>query len=220
MTDSKRHSITELIAKHDADELLRIEDGPRYLTSGQQCELLEFAARLEEQLETVERDRELWYERYQEWASRVEALQEQYEDLRYTVGYVEGVLARDPFDETQRQFARKLLLNALGGEPSGLLEQLESEQRKIAWMTEALRQTTEIARQADMPEGGELGRAHIVGMLDRIEGFSLSKLARWLGWAQAAVVASGAATLEDMKRINMECSARADSFPASEPEGA
>ena len=96
-------------------------------------------------------------------------------------------------------------------------EQLEAERRKIAWMTEALRQTAEIAAQADdMPEGGELGRAHIVGMLDRIEGFSPSKLGRWLGWAQAAVVAAGAATLEDMKRINMECSAAADSFPAKE----
>jgi hypothetical protein len=33
-------------------------------------------------------------------------------------------------------------------------------------------------------------------------GFSDAKLGRWLGWAQCAVVASGVATLTDMKEIN------------------
>ena len=32
--------------------------------------------------------------------------------------------------------------------------------------------------------------------------FSEAKLGRWLGWAQAAVVAMGLATLDDMKNIN------------------
>jgi hypothetical protein len=33
-------------------------------------------------------------------------------------------------------------------------------------------------------------------------GFSDGKMGRWLGWAQAAVVAMGCGTLEDMKSIN------------------
>jgi hypothetical protein len=37
---------------------------------------------------------------------------------------------------------------------------------------------------------------------DTERGFSEGKMGRWLGWAQAAVVAMGVATLEDMKDIN------------------
>lgn len=37
------------------------------------------------------------------------------------------------------------------------------------------------------------------------EKFSDAKMGRWLGWAQAAVVAMGAGTLEEMKEINVEC---------------
>lgn len=39
--------------------------------------------------------------------------------------------------------------------------------------------------------------------LDTIHEFSDAKMGRWLGWAQAAVVAQGLGTLEDMKQINM-----------------
>jgi hypothetical protein len=40
---------------------------------------------------------------------------------------------------------------------------------------------------------------------DTEKSFSDGKLGRWLGWAQAAVVAMGAGTLEDMKTINKRC---------------
>jgi len=35
-------------------------------------------------------------------------------------------------------------------------------------------------------------------------GFSDGKMGRWLGWAQAAVVAMGLANLDEMKAINMK----------------
>lgn len=80
----------------------------------------------------------------------------------------------------------------------------------MSWQYEAFVLTVEEAKKAGgMREDGPLGREHVVGMLERITpDFSPSKLGRWLGWAQAAVVASGALTLDDVKRINMECSAR------------
>ena len=37
---------------------------------------------------------------------------------------------------------------------------------------------------------------------DTEAGFSDGKMGRWLGWAQAAVVALGCGTLNDMKNIN------------------
>lgn len=45
---------------------------------------------------------------------------------------------------------------------------------------------------------------HLEDMWKRVsrEDFSEAKLGRWLGWAQATVVASGVATLEEMKQIN------------------
>jgi hypothetical protein len=44
---------------------------------------------------------------------------------------------------------------------------------------------------------------HAKDMLTRITPeFSEGKLGRWLGWIQAAMVANGLATLDDMKSIN------------------
>ncbi|WNM75103.1 hypothetical protein SEA_MORRIGAN_58 [Microbacterium phage Morrigan] len=47
---------------------------------------------------------------------------------------------------------------------------------------------------------------HLVHLHDQVhfqpDQFSPSKLGRWLGWTQAAVVASGCATLDEMKAIN------------------
>lgn len=50
----------------------------------------------------------------------------------------------------------------------------------------------------------DLSFGHLEDMYRRLshEEFSDSKLGRWLGWAQATVVASGVATLEEMKAIN------------------
>ena len=70
----------------------------------------------------------------------------------------------------------------------------------------AMEETVRLAHKSDkFPSSGNLGYAHIAGMLITMkEGtFSYGKMCRWLGWAQCAVVAAGAATLEDMKRINM-----------------
>lgn len=60
-----------------------------------------------------------------------------------------------------------------------------------------------------------LGYPHIAGMLIRMQegNFSYGKLCRWLGWAQAAVVASGCATLEDMKVINLSNKTDAQKAP-------
>lgn len=53
-------------------------------------------------------------------------------------------------------------------------------------------------------EAGSLSYHHCVGMLNQMAKgeFSYGKMCRWLGWMQAACVASGAATLETMKDIN------------------
>lgn len=85
--------------------------------------------------------------------------------------------------------------------------------------------TVELARKRRMwmrsVEGGptgELSYAHISDMYRRVTPlFSESKLGRWLGWAQAAVVASGVATLEEMKAINQKY---ADDDLSTDLEGA
>lgn len=57
---------------------------------------------------------------------------------------------------------------------------------------------------ARMPAEGPLSSKHIAVMWDRMcfDKFSYGKLCRYLGWAQCALVASGVATLEDVKEIN------------------
>jgi hypothetical protein len=71
----------------------------------------------------------------------------------------------------------------------------------------AFRDTIVLAEVRGMPEcGGELGLSHLRSMYERAESaqFSDSKLGRWLGWAQCAVVAANIGlTLEDMKQINL-----------------
>lgn len=54
----------------------------------------------------------------------------------------------------------------------------------------------------DLPES--LSGKHMVDMLTTVETgeFSYGKQCRWLGWMQAATVAAGIATLDDMKAIN------------------
>lgn len=74
---------------------------------------------------------------------------------------------------------------------------------------EALRETVRIAERKGMPEfrGSDLGLAHLRDMLTSVDksSFSPSKLGRWLGWAQCAVVASDVGvTLADMKAVNIK----------------
>ena len=60
-----------------------------------------------------------------------------------------------------------------------------------------------VERRMQGPDTGPLSFPHILYMQRRVDAsFSEAKLGRWLGWAQAAVVASGCATLDDMKEIN------------------
>jgi len=68
----------------------------------------------------------------------------------------------------------------------------------------AMERTVKLAFDRKMEGKGSLNYAHIAGMLIHMqtEEFSYGKQCRWLGWAQAAVVASGCATLDDMKEIN------------------
>jgi len=83
-------------------------------------------------------------------------------------------------------------------------------------MREAFQSTIELAQAAGMEKmdtiavDGSLSFAHLMEMRDRIAQntppFSEAKLGRWLGWAQAAVVAAGCGTLQDMKNINMRWS--------------
>ena len=75
---------------------------------------------------------------------------------------------------------------------------------------QALIDTIALAEELGMPEDSlvdeSLGLAHMRSMLARIEegDFSESKLGRWLGWAQAALVAAGVgAGLENVKAINL-----------------
>lgn len=75
-------------------------------------------------------------------------------------------------------------------------------------MLDAFDETLDAAEAAGMNnilfdiEGMEFD--HLVSMRERITPeFSQAKIGRWLGWAQAMVVAANVGlTLEDMKRIN------------------
>lgn len=73
---------------------------------------------------------------------------------------------------------------------------------------QALRDTVRLAEDHGMPDlpGTDLGLEHLRDMADTAEAnsFSPSKLGRWLGWAQCAVVAADiGVTLADMKALNL-----------------
>lgn len=73
----------------------------------------------------------------------------------------------------------------------------------------AFSETIDLAMARSMPElpGTSYGLEHLVEMWNKVafhpEQYSASKLGRWLGWAQCAVVVSGVATLDEMKEINL-----------------
>jgi len=74
---------------------------------------------------------------------------------------------------------------------------------------EAFTETVDLAISRGMPlnPGSDLGLDHLIDMAGRLDDnpdYSEAKIGRWLGWAQAAVVAAGVGvTLEDMKALNM-----------------
>ena len=71
----------------------------------------------------------------------------------------------------------------------------------------AFDETVTLAKNLGMPElpGSSLGLEHLRDMQTRItDDFSEAKLGRWLGWAQAALVAANVgASLEAVKQINL-----------------
>lgn len=81
-------------------------------------------------------------------------------------------------------------------------------------MIAAMRETVELARTRGMPtmssDNPDLDFPHLEDMCRMMEennspqggGFSEGKQGRWLGWVQAAIVATDIATLDDMKAIN------------------
>lgn len=69
-------------------------------------------------------------------------------------------------------------------------------------------ETVDLAIDRGMPENPHLdtGLDHLMDMEDAISRhpeWSESKVGRWLGWAQCAVVCAGIATLEEVKQINL-----------------
>lgn len=78
---------------------------------------------------------------------------------------------------------------------------------------EAFRNSLEVARANGLDntssDQSELDYPHLQSMYNRIiaadaagEPFSETKIGRWLGWAQAAIVSQGGGNLNDMKEIN------------------
>ena len=67
-----------------------------------------------------------------------------------------------------------------------------------------MQDTTRLAFEKSMKGKGSLSYEHIAGMQITMQETEMpyGKMCRWLGWAQCAVVASGVATLDDMKVIN------------------
>lgn len=74
----------------------------------------------------------------------------------------------------------------------------------------AFAETVALAENKEMPYliGTSLGLSQLKDMQRRItDEFSEAKLGRWLGWAQAALVAANVGvTLEDVKQINVSYS--------------
>lgn len=68
----------------------------------------------------------------------------------------------------------------------------------------AMEATVRIAIRNGMKGEGSLSLEHIISMQEEMRTLPMSedKLNRWLGWAQAAVVADKKATLDDMREIN------------------
>jgi hypothetical protein len=97
----------------------------------------------------------------------------------------------------------------------------EPTERDGDWQIEAFDATLSIARDRNMDGlGGATDLAHLEDMRACVTPeFSRGKLGRWLGWAQCAVVACGAASLDEMKEINRKASDHAALIAASKARG-
>lgn len=85
---------------------------------------------------------------------------------------------------------------------------IEADASADLWQRQAFADTVFLASQHGMPlsPDSDLGLHHLMQMRIRAQNMEGSKLGRWLGWAQCAVVAAGVGlTLDDMKTINQRC---------------
>lgn len=88
------------------------------------------------------------------------------------------------------------------------------------WQRQAFADTVFLASERGMPLAPEsdLGLFHLMQMRIRAQSLAGSKLGRWLGWAQCAVVAANVGlTLDDMKAINSRCMAEWSSGAVQRP---
>lgn len=97
---------------------------------------------------------------------------------------------------------------------------IETDTTTDLWQRQAFADTVFLASRRGMhlSPGSELGLYHLMHMRIRAQSMAGSKLGRWLGWAQCAVVAAGIGlTLDDMEAINQRCmSERSDAKPTAQ----
>lgn len=90
---------------------------------------------------------------------------------------------------------------------------------QLAAFDETLMLANERGMRAKVKGGSALNQDHLEDMRSRITPhFSPAKVGRWLGWAQAAVVAAGCGTLAEMKAINEAAKAAAPSGDRAQDE--
>lgn len=91
------------------------------------------------------------------------------------------------------------------------------------WQRQAFADTVFLASERGMPLApeSEFGLYHLMQMRMRAQSMAGSKLGRWLGWAQCAVVAAGVGlTLDDMRAINQRCLTERPEVPVTQPDTA
>jgi hypothetical protein len=92
------------------------------------------------------------------------------------------------------------------------MNMLEAMRDTVLLMDNNLDSASDVHKYVISAMNADLQPPHIRDMLSVMEsginpqdteaGFSDGKMGRWLGWAQAAVVAMNLASLDDMKNIN------------------
>jgi len=111
--------------------------------------------------------------------------------------------------------AKDIIVNALA--EAGFDPHIILLERKVMNQAQAFVDTLTFAQKAGMADCefdiAEVNYWHLQDMVEQIirdpARFSEGKLGRWLGWAQACVVAGGYGTLQDMKAINKRNSTEA-----------
>lgn len=97
---------------------------------------------------------------------------------------------------------------------------IDTDNAADLWQRQAFADTVFLASEHGMPLAPEsdLGLYHLMQMRIRAQSMAGSKLGRWLGWAQCAVVAADVGlTLDDMKAINQRCMTERAEVRATQP---